>query len=188
MATETAYEARTRRNVTCARGKRRRAGSSARPRRRTWSGHSAGRCPPPQPRAGTSLIFLSRSLIQSLTGIPSRSRTRIRAATPTTHTAMRVRRATSASFVGQSGPASFASAENIRASSATHESAAGRSHHCGHCRPRDAAPGPLRRGSNSFPRGLIVLGCVVVALSAGCTACCGAGPCGWPPSRCHSRP
>ena len=48
-------------------------------------------------QAGISLIFLNSSLIQSLTGTPSRSRMKIRAAMPTTQIAIRVSLATRAS-------------------------------------------------------------------------------------------
>ena len=97
MATETAYEASTSRKVILARGNAaRRIVSQATAARVVWV--LCSRIPAITAQRGTSLTFLKSSLIQSPTGTPSRSRTRMRAAIPATQIPTRVNLATRASL------------------------------------------------------------------------------------------
>src|SRR3954452_19629507 len=176
IATDTAYEASTSLKVILVRGKAaRRIVSQANAASVVWVLCSTMAATTAQ--AGTSLIFLNRSLIQSPTGIPSRSRTTISATMPTTQIAIRVSLATRAS--SSASPASqLLIGKNYLGE---HRDGMGVMLEQGMAsgsRRRAAARLALVLGAatlllalyvvfQQFPRGLIVLGCVAAALAAG---------------------
>src|SRR3954469_16609113 len=176
-ATDTAYEARTSRKVILAWGNAaRRIVNQANAASVVWT--VCSEMPATTAQAGTSLIFLNSSLIQSPTGTPNRSRTKIRAAMPTTQIAIRASLATRASSSASPASQRLIGRNYLREQSDRigvmlegEEMASG-------SRRRAAAGLALVLGVatlllavyimfQQFPRGLIVLGCVAVALAAG---------------------